>query len=119
MPSAKNKWTYVEMVDLAVNSGHGAKVSRTKINTYIREHFGFDTSSTLVKKRVKDALDRRIDEGLLAQDKQSFVFTPAGKKAFKDQYESSEEESEPQTPKKTTSKKVEESSKKKKKSTSK
>ncbi|GAA5997610.1 uncharacterized protein JCM10292_000968 [Rhodotorula paludigena] len=98
------------------------KISRKKIYEYIAEVYkvqiaGNDSS----KDRFKKAMDKRISDGLVvqagvltrasnavltllrlprAQEKQSFEFTAAGEKYYKDTYEStSEEEDEDEAPK--------------------
>ncbi|BGP52062.1 hypothetical protein JCM10450v2_008033 [Rhodotorula kratochvilovae] len=103
---------FVEMLDCAIHSGKGAKVSRQKIYSYMRDNYSLSTDTPAFKARFKKAVDKRLDEGLVAQDKSSFIFTPKGQKFFEDTYESSEEEEEDETPtKKGKSKKVEESTK--------
>ncbi|GAA5982704.1 hypothetical protein JCM10908_006754 [Rhodotorula pacifica] len=105
--------SFVDMIDMAIHAqGHGDRVSRQKIHSYIEEHWQVDTSITANRNRVKSALEKRIKEGLIEQDKQSFTFTKAGTKAYRDAYETSEEEEERPAPKKATSKKVTESTKK-------
>ncbi|GJN94150.1 hypothetical protein Rhopal_007224-T1 [Rhodotorula paludigena] len=92
---------YSEMVDCALHSGKGEKISRKKIYEYIAEVYkvqiaGNDNS----KDRFKKAMDKRISDGLVVQEKQSFEFTAAGEKYYKDTYEStSEEEDEDEAPK--------------------
>ncbi|KWU45212.1 hypothetical protein RHOSPDRAFT_33155 [Rhodotorula sp. JG-1b] len=114
MPSAAHP-KYAEMIDMAVLTGHGEKVSRRKILAYLEEHWNLNPKSETVKRRVTEALEKRMDEGLLLKDKQSFVFTAAGAQAYKNDYEPSGEEDRP-VPKATTSKKVQESKKSKKSS---
>ncbi|GAA5954297.1 hypothetical protein JCM8115_003363 [Rhodotorula mucilaginosa] len=114
MPSAAHP-KYVDMIDMAVHTGHGEKVSRRKILAYLEEHWNLNPKDESVKRRVNEALEKRMDKGLLRKDKQSFVFTAAVEQAYKDEYETSEEEDQP-APKATTSKKVQESKKSKKSS---
>ncbi|GAA6057325.1 hypothetical protein JCM3770_001092 [Rhodotorula araucariae] len=103
---------FVEMLDCAIHAGHGDKVSRQKVYSYLRDYYRLSTDTPAFKTRFKKAVDQRVDEGLVVQDKNSFLFTPKGEMHFREAYESSEEEVEDQTPiKKGKSKKVEESTK--------
>ncbi|BGP20589.1 hypothetical protein JCM10213v2_008752 [Rhodosporidiobolus nylandii] len=60
----------------------------------------FDTGTN--KEKLKDALDMRVKQGLVKQDKQSFKWTPEGTRHYEENYESDDDD-EPEPPKKSSS----------------
>ncbi|GAA5894890.1 hypothetical protein JCM8208_006098 [Rhodotorula glutinis] len=79
--------TYVEMVGRAVHSaGDGNKLSRVKIKKYLSDNWNIDTDADSVKESLKLVLNREVESGILVKDKDSFGFSPKGKKVYAKMY---------------------------------
>ncbi|GAA5894876.1 hypothetical protein JCM8208_006094 [Rhodotorula glutinis] len=110
------KTTMIEMVEHAVKSGKGEKLSRRKIKTYLETEYGLKVDSDSVKTKINDAINEEVTKGILDKEKDSFKFSPKGKKHYEkvygqvvsDEEEGTDEEAEEEdTPsKKTKAKKV-------------
>ncbi|GJN94153.1 hypothetical protein Rhopal_007227-T1 [Rhodotorula paludigena] len=106
--SSSSKASWDEMVDLAIHSGKGEKISRTKIYAFInlaglwldrkttltplrgvaQDEFHVDvTENEASKQSFKDTVEQRIRDGYVKQDKQSFLFTKKGKEYYDKSYE--------------------------------
>ncbi|GAA5997606.1 uncharacterized protein JCM10292_000965 [Rhodotorula paludigena] len=86
--SSSSKASWDEMVDLAIHSGKGEKISRTKIYAFINDEFHVDvTENEASKQNFKDTVEQRIRDGYVKQDKQSFLFTKKGKEYYDKSYE--------------------------------
>ncbi|KPV73067.1 uncharacterized protein RHOBADRAFT_46161 [Rhodotorula graminis WP1] len=94
MPGKATTASYAEMLDLAVNSGKGEKVSRQKIYTYIRINYKIDTDGATFKRHIKAAFTKRLDAGIILQQKNSFYLSAKGKKHIADQYDLSDNDNE-------------------------
>ncbi|GAA5959787.1 hypothetical protein JCM10213_003312 [Rhodosporidiobolus nylandii] len=81
-----------EMVDQGVYTCTVEKYDMWSVN--------FDTGTN--KEKLKDALDMRVKQGLVKQDKQSFKWTPEGTRHYEENYESDDDD-EPEPPKKSSS----------------
>ncbi|KPV73064.1 uncharacterized protein RHOBADRAFT_46158 [Rhodotorula graminis WP1] len=89
------KTSYVEMVERAVDkAGKGEKVSRRKIKEYIRDTWSVKIDSDSVKDSLKTVIAKEVDDGYLIQEKDSFRFSPKGKKHFVEKHGSNDEEGE-------------------------
>ncbi|GAA5927329.1 hypothetical protein JCM3775_002518 [Rhodotorula graminis] len=87
------KTSYVEMVERAVDkAGKGEKVSRRKIKEYIRDTWSVKIESDSVKDSLKTVIAKEVDDGFLIQEKDSFRFSPKGKKHFVEKYGSDDQE---------------------------
>ncbi|GAA5917368.1 hypothetical protein JCM5296_003798 [Sporobolomyces johnsonii] len=87
---------YADMLFEAIHSaGRGYMISRQRIIKFIDENFAVDTASGPFKSSFKKALEKKLEDGLVAQDKQSFYFTGAGQAAFDDMYDSDEPATNP------------------------
>ncbi|POY75033.1 hypothetical protein BMF94_2009 [Rhodotorula taiwanensis] len=99
---------WIEMLDQAIHSAKGEKISRKKIYSYLEDNWRIDMTNEQRKAYFKQALEKRMKEKRIEQDKQSFFFTPLGTKAYTEEYESSEEEDPEEDAKPVKSKKMEE-----------
>ncbi|GAA5993184.1 hypothetical protein JCM11641_003658 [Rhodosporidiobolus odoratus] len=86
---------FTQMLDYAIHSGHGEKVSRKKISTCIEERWTVDSGTDYYKDGMKTAIAKRKEQGLVEQDKQSFLFTAEGEQFYDENYAASDEEDEP------------------------
>ncbi|GAA5927315.1 hypothetical protein JCM3775_002514 [Rhodotorula graminis] len=87
------KTSYVEMVERAVDkAGKGEKVSRRKIKEYIRDTWSVKIESDSVKDSLKTVIAKEVEDGFLIQEKDSFRFSPKGKKHFVEKYGSDDQE---------------------------
>ncbi|BGO96015.1 hypothetical protein NBRC10512_006705 [Rhodotorula toruloides] len=87
---------YVEMLDAALRrANNGGKVSRIKLAHYFRDECDVDTDHASYKNSLKKALERRMKEGYVKQEGQSFLFTEEGEKWYREEYETTAEEEEP------------------------
>ncbi|GAA6038725.1 hypothetical protein JCM8097_002367 [Rhodosporidiobolus ruineniae] len=91
----------------AMHSAQGDKLSRTKIYDYLEallpEFWQVDRTKKSAKERVSKALDDKVEEGILAKDKQSFVMTKRGERYYADRYKATDEESSAEEEAKATS----------------
>ncbi|GAA5857605.1 hypothetical protein JCM9279_006483 [Rhodotorula babjevae] len=94
MPGKATSASYLEMLDLAVNSGKGDKVSRQKIYSYIRTNYKIDTDGGRFKTHIKAAFKKRLDAGLIVQHKHSFTLSPKGKKHIETEYNLTDDDEE-------------------------
>ncbi|GAA5845986.1 hypothetical protein JCM11251_001713 [Rhodosporidiobolus azoricus] len=87
----QQKPNWDEMVDYAIHSGNGQKISRQKIKAFITENWSISFDSDTQKEHLKDALNGRVDKGFVQKDGGSFLFTQKGAQHYNETYESSEE----------------------------
>ncbi|GAA5857607.1 hypothetical protein JCM9279_006484 [Rhodotorula babjevae] len=81
------KMTYPEMVEHAVNSaGPNEKLSRRKIKEYLSHHWDVKVDQPSVVDSLKDVMTQEVNSGYLIQEKQSFRFSPKGKKHYAEKY---------------------------------
>ncbi|KAJ8291519.1 hypothetical protein OF846_005193 [Rhodotorula toruloides] len=84
------------MLDAALRrANNGGKVSRIKLAHYFRDECDVDTDHASYKNSLKKALERRMKEGYVKQEGQSFLFTEEGEKWYREEYETTAEEEEP------------------------
>ncbi|GAA5919592.1 hypothetical protein JCM6882_003931 [Rhodosporidiobolus microsporus] len=89
-----NKATWVQMVDYAIHSGNGEKISRQKVKSYITDNWHYDFSKDHNKEALSDALKKRVDSGHVEKVGGSFLFTQKGADHYDATYESDDAEEE-------------------------
>ncbi|GAA6038718.1 hypothetical protein JCM8097_002363 [Rhodosporidiobolus ruineniae] len=87
---------------IAAHSNNGGeKISRVKIKAYIENRWSVDANADRNKDAFKEAINKKVEQGLLAQIAQSFEYTNKGDKHWQDNYgDEDEEEEEEEAPKK-------------------
>ncbi|GAA5919583.1 hypothetical protein JCM6882_003927 [Rhodosporidiobolus microsporus] len=87
------RWTV--MVDYAIHSADGEKISLVRLKSYIEKNWKYDfKANKRNKEKLKDALTERIEDGLVEQDGQSFRFSRKGERHYEEHYEADNEEEE-------------------------